>query len=515
MSEPVIRYTDQFDRGASLYPNNLAFVDENHSLTYQESADVTHYIATRLRSVPGIDIGSHFAVYSPNDAYAFLCMLGGYRAEMIYVTVNFRSSLENNINAMNQFDIDFLFYHSQVENNVKQIKEKVPRIKGFVCIDKKGDTGPYLNNWLEGYHHKFEPTSYDPEAIAAIYTTGGTTGKPRGVVHTHRDWTIGLLDSHAFWHMDVGTRHLLAAPMTHAGGVYAMNHCPKGGTNYFIQRVDVERIMSMIQELRITHFFLPPTAIYMMLAHPDVKKYDYSSLIRFISAGAPLPSNRLKEAIEVFGPAMCNVYGETEANSMICCLTSERYLNSDGSINEKRLRTVGIPTLAHQVSIMDDNGTIVGIGQRGEIVLRGPCRMREYYKDPEATEEALKFGWLHTGDIGIKDEEGFISIVDRKKEMIISGGFNVYPSEVEAVILQFPDIEECAVIGVPDEKWGEAVNAVIKLKPNGQVNPKELIAYCKERLGGFQSPKHVEIWDNIPISPVGKVLRREVRSRFL
>lgn len=200
---------------------------------------------------------------------------------------------------------------------------------------------------------------------------------------------------------------------------------------------------------------------------------------------------------------------------MVCCLTWERYLNPDGSINEKMLSTVGTPTMVHQWDIMDDNGAILGPGQRGEIVLRGPCTMSEYYKNPEATRKAFEFGWVHTGDVGIKDEEGIFSVVDRKKEMIISGGFNVYPSEVEQVILQFPNVQSCAVIGVPDEKWGEAVKAVITLRPDGEVNCEELIAYCKERLGSVLAPKSVEIWDNLPVSPIGKILRREVRSRFL
>ncbi len=514
MKSHVMRVIDLFDRGAHLYPRNLAFVDDNRSLTYQESADITHHIATRLRSTPGIDKGSHVAIYSPNAADAFLCLLGTYRAEMVYVPLNPRFSLENNINIMTQFDVDFLFYNSRFENVIRQIRVGSPRIRGFVCINERGDAGPYLNDWLEGYRQKFEPDFPDPEAIAAISATGGTTGKPKGVVRTQRAFAIGILDSHAFWQTDVGTRNLVATPMAHAGGILSMNHFPKGGTNYLLQGADLVRIMAMIQEKRITHLFLPPTAIYMMLAHPDVKKYDYSSLIRFIIAGGPLAPNKFKEAIEVFGPAMCNDYGQSEANSMVCCLTSEHYLNQDGSINEKRLRTIGIPTLAHRVEIMDDNGNILGPGDPGEIVLHGPCRMAEYYKDPEGTREAMRFGWLHTGDIGFKDEEGFFSIIDRKKDMIISGGYNVFPSEVEEVILQFPNIEGCAVIGVPDEKWGEAVNAVIKVTPNGRVNIEELIAHCKERIS-IKAPKRVVIWDNLPLSPLGKVLRREVRSRFL
>lgn len=280
----VMRITDPFDRGVRLYPKNLAVVDDNQSLTYQECSDMSHYIATRLRSTPGLAEGSHAAIYSLNDANALLCLLATYRAEMVWIPINVRSSLEINIMLMNKFDVDFLFYHSQFESSIPEIREKVPRIKNFVCINEKGDNGPYLMDWIEGYQRKFEPTSSDPNAICAIMPSGGTTGEPKGTVRTHRDWTTAVLDAHAFWQVDVGTRHLVAAPMTHAAGLYVWNHFPKGGTNYLMKGVDVEKIMRTIQEERITHFFVPPTGIYMLLAHPDVRKYDYSSLVRFISA---------------------------------------------------------------------------------------------------------------------------------------------------------------------------------------------------------------------------------------
>jgi acyl-CoA synthetase (AMP-forming)/AMP-acid ligase II len=501
---------DFFDHSVKLFPNHLAFVDDNYSLTYRETGDITHHIATRLRATPGLGKGTHVAILSPNDAYAFVCLLGTYRAEMVYVTVNTRDSLERNLEVLNQFDVEFLFYHSQFEKDIDRIRQAVPGIKDSACIDKGA-----LDHWLEGYRERFRLASDELDAVGAIYTTGGTTGKPKGAVHTHRDMVCSLLDAHAFFNMEAGTRHLLAAPMTHVAGVYALIHTGKGGTSYILQRPDLDVVMNMIQENRITDLFLPPTVIYMMLAHPAARSCDFSSLTCFISAGAPFVPEKFKEAVGLFGPCMCNAYGQSEANALISCLTSDHYLNPDGSFNESRLKSVGTGTLAQRVELMDDDGNILEeLGERGEIVVGGPCRMKEYYKDPVATAEALAGGWLHTGDIGIRDEEGFVSIVDRKKEMIISGGFNVFPSEVEDVILQFAGVQQCAVVGVPDEKWGEAVKAVVTLSAGRTVDPAELIAFCKERLGSVKAPKTIDIWEYIPISPVGKVLRREVREHF-
>jgi len=194
--------------------------------------------------------------------------------------------------------------------------------------------------------------------------------------------------------------------------------------------------------------------------------------------------------------------------------TSKDYLDADGNFREEVLMSTGRPIHYCWVEIMDDDGNILGPGERGEIVVRGSSVMAGYYKNPEATEEVMEYGWLHTTDVGIKDKEGYITIVDRKKDMIISGGFNVFPVEIENVLNSHPSIRDCAVVGVPDKKWGEAIKAVVQLNDDEQVDGDELIAMCKEKLGSVKAPKSVEFWDELPLSPVGKVLKREVREKF-
>jgi acyl-CoA synthetase (AMP-forming)/AMP-acid ligase II len=302
--------------------------------------------------------------------------------------------------------------------------------------------------------------------------------------------------------------------MTHAAGITSFALLAFGATNVIMPKADPEAIMRTIEREKVTHLFLPPTVIYVMLAHPNVRKYDYSSLRNFIYAAAPMSADKLREAIDVFGPVMTQTYGQAEA-AMICTFFSpEQHVEALTTGKEKRLLSCGRPALFMRVEIMDDDGNLLARGENGEIVMRGGLVMKGYYNNPDATEEASLFGWHHTGDIGYKDEDDFVYIVDRKKDMIISGGFNVYPSEIEQVIWTHDAVQDCAVIGIPDEKWGEAVKAVIELKPGAKVGADEIIALCKEKLGSVKAPKTVEFWDELPRSPVGKVLKKDIRKPF-
>jgi acyl-CoA synthetase (AMP-forming)/AMP-acid ligase II len=224
---------------------------------------------------------------------------------------------------------------------------------------------------------------------------------------------------------------------------------------------------------------------------------------------------KLKEAIDVFGPVMSQSYGQTESPFISTYLSKQDQAEAcDDPAKEHRLRSAGRPSLFTSVEIMDDDGNILDADEVGEIVTRGGIVMVGYYKRPDATAEVSTFGWHHTNDIGYKDEDGYVYIVDRKRDMIVSGGFNVWPSEIENVILTLPAVQDCAVIGVPDEKWGEAVKAVIELKPEQRVSEDEVMELCKDKLGSVKSPKTVEFWEELPRSAVGKVLKKDVRERF-
>jgi fatty-acyl-CoA synthase len=252
----------------------------------------------------------------------------------------------------------------------------------------------------------------------------------------------------------------------------------------------------------------------MLLDHPGLAGADLGSLQCLWYGAAPMSASRLEEALARIGPVMGQLFGQTEAPMMISTLAPADHFRDDGSIAAERLSSAGRPTPLTIVAIMDDDGHRLGPGERGEIVVRGPLVMAGYYKNPQASADAAKHGWHHTGDIGYLDSDGYLFIVDRAKDMIITGGFNVYSAEVEQALLAHPGIQDCAVIGLPDEKWGERVTAVVQPRPGQPVTPDEIRAFVKERLGSVKTPKQVEIWPDLPRSKVGKVLKTEVKAQL-
>ena len=255
--------------------------------------------------------------------------------------------------------------------------------------------------------------------------------------------------------------------------------------------------------------------IYRLLDIPDLgRKVDFSSMKYFMYGAAPMSVEKLKQAIQVIGPVMMGGYGQTEAPASIAYLPPGEHFEGGKIASDERLSSVGRPNPLIRVEIMDDANAILPRGQTGEICVRGDLVMKGYYKAPEKTAEAIVDGWLHTGDIGHLDAEGYLHITDRKKDMIITGGFNVYPSEVEQVIWGHPAVQDCAVIGAPDDTWGEAVKAVVELNSGQHVSAEELIALCKEKLGSVKAPKSVDFVDALPRSPVGKVLKKDLRARY-
>ena len=277
---------------------------------------------------------------------------------------------------------------------------------------------------------------------------------------------------------------------------------------------DATSILDAIEKHKITHLYLPPTVVYNLLAHPRVRQYNYSSLRCMVIAASPIAPAKLKEAMEVFGPVICQSFGQAEAPMFITFLSTQDLLTSPPANWPGLWASCGRATLGQCVEIMAEDGRILPIGERGEIVVRGDLVFPGYFKNPSATAEVSNHGWHHTGDIGHKDEAGFIYIVDRKKDMIVTGGFNVFSAEVEQVISGHPDVEDCAVVAVPDAKWGEAVKAVVQLKPGRTLDQAELIELVRSSLGSVHAPKTVDFVAQLPRSSNGKVLKRDVRQPY-
>lgn len=507
-----MRLIDMFDRGAALYPNRVAFTDGIISFTYAEAKAYTCKIANGLIA-GGLMPGGKVAVYSYNDVRAFLCILGIARAGGTFLILNVRGTLEENTQVLAHRDTEWLFIHSDFAERLDPARAAVPGIGTVIGIDKALDGCAALDDWVTAGQTTDPDIWTGPEHVASLFTTGGTTGLPKGCMQTNLVLETMAANALAAMPYKQPPVHLMAAPMSHAAGLAAFWLMAVGATQVIRRSIDPEDILASIDRFKVTTLFLPPTAIYMMLAHPKVHEFDYSSLKHFIYAAAPMSVDRLKEALEIFGPVMTQVYGQAEAPMLCTSLGPEEHLVL-GTDREGRLGSCGRQSLFTPVGVMAPDGELLPAGERGEIVVRGNLVMSGYYKNPEATEAVSGFGWHHTGDVGMMDEDGFLYIVDRLKDMIISGGFNVFPSEIEQVIWALPEVQDCAVVGVPDEKWGEAVKAVIELNPGQTLDEQAVIARCKEKLGSVKAPKSVDFWETLPRSTVGKVLKRDIREKY-
>jgi acyl-CoA synthetase (AMP-forming)/AMP-acid ligase II len=511
-----MRIIDYFDNGVKYYPANTAFIDIDQggaSMTYAEAQPVTHRIAGAMHA-NGYQQGCHVGILAPNSTIAFLTLLGLFRAEAVWLPINPRNTVATNIDLLTRFDGELLFYHTEFEAEAIEIMAAVPGIREAVCINGEGSVGKSLDAWSNGCPQTHQMGPADMDAVFAVFPTGGTTGKSKGVVITNRNIYTMYQNFYAHFSYYDNSCHLVVAPMTHSAGLIGCIHFARGGTNAIMSKAAPGLICDAIEQYRVTHLFLPPTVVYMMLALPDVGGRDYSSLIHMLVGAAPTSLEKLKEAIRVFGPVMTEAFGQSEAPAAITAKAPWDYMDQDGTINERRLASIGRPCVNNKVAILDEEGRELGNGEAGEICIQGQLVTAGYYKNPEATAEVRQFGWHHTGDIGVMDDEGFITIVDRKKDMIITGGFNVFPNEVEQVLNGHAAVQECAVVGVPDDKWGEAVKAVVQLKQGGVCEESTLIELCKQQLGSVKAPKSVDFVDDLPRSPAGKVLKVDLRKAY-
>ncbi|NCF83157.1 MAG: AMP-binding protein, partial [Proteobacteria bacterium] len=419
-----------------------------------------------------------------------------------------------NSDLLQRFDGDLLLFHSAYADEARQLREQCPGIGEIVCIDGECGTGVSLEQWSLGAAETFDSKSGELDDNFAIFPTGGTTGKSKGVVLTHRNIHTMVSNFYSHFNYHDGSCHLVVAPMTHTAGVTGCMHFARGGTNAIMNSVVPAEIADAMEKHKVTHLFLPPTVLYMMLALPDIRARDYSNLRHFLVGAAPSSLEKLKEAIDVFGPVMSEAFGQTEAPAAVTIKAPWDYMDADGNIIDARLHSIGRPCVFNNVAILEEEGNERPRGEAGEICVRGDLVTPGYYKNAAATREVRRFDWHHTGDIGVMSSDGYVTIVDRKKDMIITGGFDVFPNEIEQVLSAHEAVQESAVIGVPDDKWGEAVKAIVQLKPGASCGEGELIALVKEELGSVKAPKSVDFQENLPRSPVGKVLKADLRKQY-
>ena len=509
-----MRLADYLDTAASRYPDKEAMVFGAERISFATAQRTVHAIATRLRRIDGLPPNAHVCILSPNDWRVPMVQLGVNRADMVWLGLHDRSSPAVNAKVCVGMDGRIVFFHSAHAQEIPELRALLPGVMAWVCLDANSDHGPSLERWLDGHWETVPYRPVDKGSPACIMPTGGTTGPSKGAVQSHHSLEMQCISLAVNYDLGEDARLLTIAPLSHAAGHLAFGLLPNAGTNVILSGFDAATLVDIIPREGITHFFLPPTVLYMLMAHPAAKLGDYSTLQGIWIGAAPVAPEKFREAISIFGPVLFEGYAQSETLIPVLVKRPTDYMSEEGDIREAILASAGRATDYMRVEIVDADGTPLERGARGEIAVRASQGMTGYYKQPEATQEVRRNGFHLTGDIGVMDEEGFITIVDRKKDMIVTGGFNVFPAEVEAVINSHEAVLDCIVIGVPDEKWGEAIRALVQLKAGHVAAETELLSFCRERLGGVKTPKAVELCQQLPRSAVGKLLRREARAKY-
>jgi fatty-acyl-CoA synthase len=397
--------------------------------------------------------------------------------------------------------------------------ERVGSLKQILTIGPVPDALAHVAVDLTAEAAKYEPrplvaAELPPDHIGGLTYTGGTTGKPKGVIGTVGSITHMTTTQLAEWEWPEHPRFLMCTPLSHAGAAFFVPTIVKGGEMVVLGKFDPAEVLRVIEERRITATMLVPSMLYALMDHPDSRTRDLSSLETVYYGASAINPVRLAEAIDRFGPIFAQYYGQSEAPMVITYLAK-------GEHDEKRLTSCGRPTLFARTALLGQDGMPVARGEVGEICVSGPLLAGGYWKLPDATAETFRDGWLHTGDMAREDEDGFFYIVDRVKDMIVTGGFNVFPREVEDVIAEHSSVAQVCVIGTPDEKWGEAVTAVVVLRADAVADDDaiatmtaEVQGAVKERKGSVQSPKRVIVVDSLPVTALGKVDKKAVRAHF-
>ncbi len=514
----TLNYVDFLDRSARVAGYRKALIDDHGSYTHAELANQTNRIGNALIA-KGFKPETPFAVLSPNTNLAMISIIGGIRAGGAWSNINLRSGVTIIKDLLDRGGCQALFFHSSVADQISEIEQGVEALEFIICIDKEINGYPSLTQFIEDAPETHCNIYLPENGVGFQGSTGGTTGAPKITQAGQCLLTysaLAFMTSLTDFNQNTPPINLAVAPITHAGGFVALAVLAFGGTVVMMVTADPEQILQNISVHKISLIFMPPTLIYVLMNHPKCKETDFSSLRYLISAAAPFAVEKIARAHEIFGPVICQSFGQTESGFPLTFISPETVTAAlSNPAQAGRLQSVGQPTITTSaIEILDDAGEILPPDEVGEMAVRGPTVMFRYLNDPEATKAIQSNGWQRTGDLGYRDKDGFIYISDRKRDLIISGGFNVFPLEVEQTLLQHPAVQDCAVIGVPDEKWGEAVKAVVELAPGTEVTDTILIALCKEKLGSVMAPKSVDFIEQLPRSAVGKVLKREIRKTY-
>lgn len=491
-------------RNARLYPQREGLVFAGKRFTYQRMGDRVLRLGQALLHL-GVKSGERVAVLSGNH-HAFVELYFGVpHVGAVLTTINYRLQPPEVAYILNDCGARLLFVEDRFYGLVEPILKSTPVEHAVVIGESKGQDYESL---IAAASAKPAGVARTPEDVCFQLYTSGTTGNPKGAMTTHKNWIFDCVGCALAVGMTSKDRYLIAPPLYHAAAGVATVFCMVNGVPITLMKDFVPDLVPvLIEQERCTRALLVPVMINFVLQSPEVKKRDLSSLLSVVYGAAPITESLLHAARETLQCDFWQAFGQTESVAVLTMLAPEEH-------EGERLKSCGREILFCEVKVVDEEERELPPGEIGEIIARGPMVMKGYYNLPEETAKTLRGGWLHTGDMGCKDEAGFVYIKDRKKDMIISGGENIYPAEVENALAKHPAVLEAAVIGVPDEKWGESVLAVAVKKPGQEVSSEELVRFCRDHLAHYKCPQRVAFSDALPRNPSGKVLKTVLREPY-
>lgn len=504
--------TQMLHKAAREHPNGLALRQDEVVWTFAQWADRAARLASMLRQL-GVHDGQRVGMLGPNGVHYAAFMFGTWWAGGVINPVNVRWSVAEMAYSLDDCDTRILLVDDPFLEVAGELVQASSALQHLVYCGAGEPPAGCLS--LDAAWRECAPmadASRSGDALAMVMYTGGTTGRPKGVMLSHANLYVATLGSMAMAPRPMRGTALVVAPMFHIAAMgTSLRMLRNQAQQVFLQGFDESAVLAAIEAQGISDMFLVPTMIRRVIDHPDFARRKTDSIRSITYGAAAIDPTLLERAMACFPHAQfCQAYGMTELSPTITMLTPEQHLPSP--MRAQRLKSAGQPLPIAEVSVVNEAHEALGVGEVGEICARGPMVMMGYWNQPEQTAQALRGGWMHTGDAGYFDADGFLYVVDRLKDMVVSGGENVYSAEVEAVVTQLPQVSQCAIIGVPDERWGERVHAVVVPVAGQELSLAELVAHCRAHIAGYKCPRSLELVEALPLSAAGKVLKAVLRA---
>lgn len=506
-------------RSAAHYRSKPSFFFKDEEYTYAYVNERVSRLASGLTE-RGLKKGDRVGIITDSEPRGLECLFAPLRAGMTIVPIGPKLHPKEQSYILMHSDAKVLLCGRRFLEGIAEEHKYFPPDFKIIAMDSRGcgikDVEDYENVLTEG-DPSFPDADIEGDDLAWLFYTSGTTGRPKGAMLTYRALlsmiTTQLIENNPLCQDD---RFVYLTALSHGSGLATFLQVARGACHVFPGKMsfDPEYFYQLVERYKVTVAIMVPTMIEMLLGNPNHRKYDLSSLRTIAYGAAPMYKERIREAISTFGPIFVQTYALGEAPRGCTCLQKADHVIADNK-SEHRLGSVGRESFHVQVRTIDESGRLLPAGKEGEVIVRGDLVMKGYWKDSEATAETIKNGWLYTGDIGYFDEDGYLFLTNRKKDVIITGGANVYPREVEEILYRHPAVLEACVFGVPDSKWGERIVAAVVCRKDITVSEEDLISWCRKQLAGYKKPSQISFVSNLPKSGIGKILKREVKEQFL